>query len=183
MADNDYTHIASIIEAAMPHADIRTRITMDIMSKLLALMGCLQTLKKTNMAACGFEDQKINVEGMLTAVRPLCYGKELAIVDQILGMFNAKRMFDTYKQYMDAMKDTNGFADSPFGDFASGDSSGNSSEGSSSGFDISAFLNGFAGNTSFSDVKAKEPDKESSSDDSDSFAKMYDALKALMPPE
>jgi hypothetical protein len=172
-------------------------------------------MRKPNMAACGFEDQKINVEGLLTAVRPLCIGRELAIVDQILSMFNAKKMYDTYKKYMDMMKDMNGFTGSPFGDFTAGSSPDNPSD-NPAGFDFSSFFNGFANNAGFNNqngfeqknssgssesvfntlqnmfsasqntsdtAQDKAVDNENTSDSENSYNKVYEALKAMLPPE
>jgi hypothetical protein len=158
MADNDYLHIASIMEAAMSFVDNRTKTSMDLMSKFLSLMGSMRNYKKTSdLAAFGFENQKIDAEGLLAAVRPLCRGRELAFVDQILSMFQAKKMFETYKVYMDAMKGMQGFSNSPFGDFmnfnsekhdsADQKSSDNNKEyasdnpDNSSGLDFTSFFN------------------------------------------
>jgi hypothetical protein len=155
MADNDYSHIASIMEAAKPHVDIKTQMTMELMSKLFGLMGSFQNLKKANIAACGFEKQKINLEGLLTAIRPLCKGKELAMVDQILSMFNAKRMYDTYKTYMETMKTMQGAEGSPFGNIFPGFNTGNHQE-NSSGFDINSLINGFANMNNFNKQSSTE---------------------------
>lgn len=147
MADNDYLHIAQIMEATMPHVDIKTKLTIDLMSKLFAFMGSYRNFNKAdNLAVCGFENQKMELEGLLTAVRPLCTGKERALVDQILSMFNAKRMFETYKTYMEAMKAMQGFEGSPFGDFSSQNNSESSSD-NASGFDFSSFFNAFNNNS------------------------------------
>jgi len=144
MADNDYLHIAQIMEAAMPHVDIRTKLTIDLMSKLFGFMGSLRNFNKaSDLAVCGFENEKMELEGLLSAIRPLCSGKERVLVDQILSMFQAKRMFETYKTYMDAMKAMQGFEGSPFGDFSSGNNAENSS-----GFDFSSFFNAFGNNSS-----------------------------------
>ncbi|MDF2539308.1 MAG: hypothetical protein K0S76_2329 [Herbinix sp.] len=204
MAETDYTHIAAIMEAAMPHVDTKTKMSMDIMSKLLAFMGCFQSMKRTNMTACGFEDQKINAEGLLSSIRPLCRGRELAIVDQILSMFNAKKMFEAYKMYTDAMKTMQGFENSPFGNFNSGDDSESNSDNSTP-FDFSSFFDGYA-NQSDSDPQVNNdqevttasdddpstasinkstdhPKDKNDSNNNSSQNNMLDMLKAMVPPE
>lgn len=142
MTDNEYVHMASIMEAAMPHIDTRARSTLDIMTKLLALMGSIRNLSKSNMAACGYENKSTDLESLLTAIRPHCFGRELAFIDQILSMFQAKRMYETYKTVMEAMKTMQGFEGSPFADFTKqNDGEGNPFQ--TSDFDFSGFFNGF----------------------------------------
>jgi len=166
MADNDYLHIAQIMEAAMPHVDIRTKLTIDLMSKLFGFMGSLRNFNKaSDLAVCGFENEKMELEGLLSAIRPLCSGKEKVFVDQILSMFQAKRMFETYKTYMDAMKAMQGFEGSPFGDFSSGNNAENSSD-HTSGFDFSSFFNAFGNNSSSESDRASDQDINSPFDSS-----------------
>jgi hypothetical protein len=185
MADNDFIHLAAIMEAALPHVDTRTKTTMDLMSKLVSLMGCFQNLKKTNLAACGFVNEKIDVEKLLTAIRPVCIARELAIVDQILSMFQAKRMFEMYKTYMEAMKAMQGFEGSPFGDFT-GNEEENHSE-NSPGFDFSSFLNGFSNNleggSASENKEADHQDTSEATEDTSGKNNMLDMLKAMVPPE
>ncbi len=144
MADNNYLHTAEIMKAASPYVDSRTKTTMDFVAKLMDLMGSLRTFaNKTDLAACGYEDQKMNLEGLLNGIKPLCRGKELEFVDQILNIFNARRMYETYNTYMNTMKAMQGFEGFPFG--GSPQNEDNAPSGGSSGFDFSAFFNNFSG--------------------------------------
>lgn len=147
MADNEYIRTAEIMKAAMPYVDIRTKLMIDLFSKLFDLMECYRHFtNKTDLAACGYEEQKMDMEGLLSAVRPLCNEKERAFIDQILSIYNAKRMFDTYNTYMNAMKAMQGFEGFQSGASDSGSNSENTG-GNTSGFDFSSlFGNNFSGN-------------------------------------
>lgn len=146
MADNEFERTAGMMKAAMPYVDIKTKIMIDFFSKLFDLMECYQNLnRKTNLAACGYEDQKVNMEGLMSGIRPLCNDKDRGFLDQILNIFNVKRMFETYNTYMNAMKAMQAFEGSPFGSSESG-SGTDQGTGNSSGFDFSSLFSMFGGN-------------------------------------
>lgn len=110
MADFDYMHIAAIMNAAMPYVNIKSRTPMNLIATLFAFMESMQSFRQPpDLTACGYDDQQMNMEGLLNAIRPHCNEKEQPIVDQILGALNAKRMFDLYNTYMDLTKSMGGF--------------------------------------------------------------------------
>ncbi|MDF2543573.1 MAG: hypothetical protein K0S47_3291 [Herbinix sp.] len=105
MAGNDYIHTAEILQAATPYLGSKTKTTMDLISKFLELMGCFQNLnRQPDLAACGFETEKLDIEALLSKIRPLCRNREREMVDRILNIFSTMRMFETYKTYMEMMK-------------------------------------------------------------------------------
>lgn len=116
MADNNFMHTAEIMKAAIPYVDARTKTTIEFVSKIFDLMNSYRSFTNpTDLAVCGFQNQSINIEGLLNGIRPLMKGKELEIVDRILNIFNMKKMFETYKTYMDMMKTMQEFGGFPFG--------------------------------------------------------------------
>lgn len=144
MADDNYMHTAEIMKAALPYVDVQTKTTMEFMYKLFDLMGSIKNLTKpNNMAACGFQKPKINIEGLLNAIKPLCTSKERDLVDRILNIFNMKKMYETYNNYMSVLKTMPGFEGSPFG---SSDINNESSPFNFNGFDFSTLFNGMSNN-------------------------------------
>lgn len=139
MADDNYMHTAEIMKAALPYVDVQTKTTMEFMYKLFDFMGSFKNLTKPiNMAACGFQNPKINIEGLLNGIRPLCSSKERELVDRILNIFNIKRMYETYNNYMSVLKTMPGFEGSPFG---ASDLNNESSPFNFNGFDFSTLFN------------------------------------------
>ena len=126
MADQDLLHTAEIVKAALPFIDSKSRVTAELFVKVFELMGSLKTMKSPdNMAACGFESDKIDFEGLLNGIRPLLSGKERTIIDRILNFFNMKRMFEMYNNMMEAMKTMQEFGGFPFGDSDNSDDAEN----------------------------------------------------------
>jgi hypothetical protein len=143
MADINYMHFADLINAAMPYVDNKTKITINLISTLFTFMDSFQNFRQPpDLTACDYEDTKINVEGLLTAIKPICDEKERPFVDQILGIFNAKRMFEAYNTYMNIMKSMGGFDDSPFQntEAAYDTDAKNTSDDTSSGFDLNSLF-------------------------------------------
>lgn len=114
MADQDLLHTTEIMKAALPYIDTGVRGIAELFVKTLDLMASIKSLRSTdNLAACGFTAGKIDIEGLLNGIRPVCNNRERQIIDRILGFFNMKRMFDMYNKMMDAMKniqDLGGFS-------------------------------------------------------------------------
>lgn len=139
MADYGYGHSSEILTAAIPYISGRSRPTLTLFVKMYELMDCVRGLKNNNLNACGFEEQKVDVEGLLKAIRPKCSDKERAFIDQMLTFYNAKRMMEMYNTYMEAMKTMQEFQG-----FSSGDSEGSSNAenifSNFSGFDFSSIF-------------------------------------------
>lgn len=130
MADQDYIHTAEIMKAAVPYINSRSRSIVEFFSKALDFMGTFRQFTNSNsMAACGFENEKTDLEGLLKGIRPICNSKEQEMIDRVLSIFNAKRMFEMYNSFMSVMNTMEGF------------SSDNSEEGASSKsmFDFSGY--------------------------------------------
>ena len=126
MGDNDFSHTAEIMKAAIPYVDTKTKTTMDLFVKFIEFQGTYQQFNsKTGLAACGFEKEDMDLEALLSGIRPCCNDKEKGFVDMILNFFNTRRIFNTYKEFMAATAAASGNSD--------GGTEG-SSEGSSSGF-------------------------------------------------
>lgn len=214
MADQDIFHTAEIIKAAIPYVDPKTKGLAELFAKLLDLMGSLKTVKTSgNVAAYGFQGIKIDVEGLLNGIRPICIGKELEFVDRILNIFNMKKVFEMYNNMMSTMKTMQEFGGFPFGDSGT-DNVAENIAGNFSGLNFESIFQN-AGNLFNSESQSKgsntnspemnsnyfgksntQPQEETTADDlnqnndsnSDSNQttnnnKMFDMLKAMVPPE
>ncbi len=166
MADNDMLHTAEILKAALPYVDVRTKTTMDLLVRLYELIGCYHSLRYNGLAACGYEtEQKADFEGLLNKVRPVCNDRERSFIDRILGFFNAKRMYEMYNQYMEAMKTMQ-----EFGGFSAGNPDGEAADNtmnSFSGFDFASMFG--SGKADSGDNHDTDNDMPSSDDDSEFF--------------
>ncbi len=104
MANQDYSHTAELMKASLPYFDSRTRSQVELFSKVLDLMGSLNSLTgRGRMVAYGYEAVSIDVEGLLNGIRPFCDQKEREFVDRILNIFNIKRIFEMYNNFMNMM--------------------------------------------------------------------------------
>jgi hypothetical protein len=182
MADQDFSHTAEIMKAALPYIDSRTRVLAEFFTKAFDLMGSLKLFTSFNLAACGFEGTKTDMEGLLTGIRPLCTLKEREFVDRILNFFNMKRMFEMYNNMMSAMKTMQEFDGFPFGDSGTGDDTDNVT----GNFSNLNFESIFGNSKDSSDKEEAETKQESSDSDSNKSMqnnKMFEMLKAMVPPE
>lgn len=117
MADQDLTHTADIIKAAIPFVDSPLKGTAELFAKFLDLMGSLKSGSITGkLAASGFRTSKIDLEGLLKGIRPICKDKEREMVDTFLNFFNMKRAFEMYNNMMSAMKTMQEYGDVSFAD-------------------------------------------------------------------
>ena len=150
MADNDMLHTAEILKAALPFVDTNAKTTMDLLIKFYELITCYHNYKTNRMAACDYTGEKPDLETMLKNIQPKCNEKEKPLIDRILSIFNAKRMYEMYNTYMTAMK-----AMQEFGGFPSEASEGETADNSMnnfSGFDFSSIF----GNSQSTDTPSEE---------------------------
>ena len=187
MANQNYLHTAEIMRAALPYFDSMTKIRMEFYTKVLDLMGSLNTLTGRNsMVACGYESTSIDVEGLLNGIRPLCDHKERDIIDRILNIFNMKRMFEMYNNMMSAMKTMQEFGGFSF----TGEDSKDDTDTVTGNFTGSIFDSIFGGGSSSEDIKSEDTasqDSQSHTHNNESSTTndnpMFDMLKTMIPPE
>lgn len=224
MAEDSLLHTAELLKTALPYVDVRTKLTLDLLVKLYELIICFRNFRTNDIAACGFENKKVDAEALLNEIKPKCNQQERAFVDKILNIFQAKRMFEMYNSYMEVMKTMQGFEG--FGkEDSDGDNTGNVMNNFSN-FDFSSLFGDNFNAASFSDEdtnsftldenesnsetddnktphnmhsnenKAYDSDGEIddsfnsandiedvNSSDNDSNNSMFEALKAMIPPE
>lgn len=185
MADNDFIHTAQVLKAAVPYLNWRSKTTIALVSSLMEFMGHLRNFTHHNLAACGFEEQKeFNLEALLTGIRPVCNPNERAFVDKILGIFNAKRMYETYSTYMAAMQAMNAFNSDSDNDYNDNNEyMENDETKNDTAYTDDSVYSGEA--TDYSDdINHKQ---DASSDDTESNTSnsnnMFDMLKGMIPPE
>jgi hypothetical protein len=217
MADQDMFHTVEIVKAALPYIDTRSKVMAEFFVKVIDLMGSLKSISNpNNLAACGFEVNKLDLEGLLNGIRPVCNNRERVFVDQILNFFSMKKMFEMYNNMMSAMKAMQGFDGFPFGDSDTGDDT-DTVKGNFSGMNFESIFKNFGGNpfsgdsnsytdpvdstsdtiydhsensvrpddtNSDFDTEQRIPNENNGSNTSGKMNdKMFDMLKAMVPPE
>ncbi len=212
MADQDLSHIAELIKAGIPYVDSNLKGIAELAAKLLDLMGSLGSVGKTSfLTANGLKGIKIDVEGLLNGIRPICNIKEGEIVDQILNILNMRRMFEMYNNMMSTMQTMQEAGGFNFGDFGTSDDAENVT-GNFSGPDFESIFKSFSdfnssGNSNSSrttepeyssdsvdetppDIKEEKstddiPEPSASPPNNGGFMnnKMFDMLKSMVPPE
>jgi len=114
------SHTMDLIKAAVPYLGNETKESLDLIIKvgdLIELMGTA-TQSKKGLSALSIDINSIDIEGLLTSVRHVCYEKERAIVDMILNFIKAKNMYQTYTTLTQVMASQNGDStdtNNPFG--------------------------------------------------------------------
>lgn len=109
MAEDDLLHTVDLLKTALPYVDVKSRLTLELLVKLYELIICMRNFTNNDISACGFENDKADMETLLVNIRPKCRGEEQAFVDKMLNVFQAKRMFEMYNTYMEAMNAMEGF--------------------------------------------------------------------------
>lgn len=212
MADQDLSHTADIVKAAIPFVDSRFKGLAELFVKLMDLMGSLKTTGKgMQLFSVGAESSKMDIEGLLKGIRPICNVKEQEIVDRILNIFNMKRMFEMYNNMMSAMKTMQEFGGFNFGDFNSENdaenvagnftgsnfesifqsfSNGNGADQSNAAFDSGASAFGFSSEKSEAKNQKASSDSDSANTSTPNSAgngfktnAMFEMLKTMVPPE
>lgn len=214
MADLDFNHTAELIKAAIPYVDSKTKGLVELVAKSMDLLGSLKSADNNNiLSTLDFHSIKIDVEGLLKGIRPICNHKEQEIVDRILNIFNMKRMFEMYNNVMSAMKNMQDVGGFDFGDSGGGNdaenvasnftgsnfdsifqnfsnsSSADNTQKTSDKNDTESYYNPF--NTSdykaTEETPAQDPIKNAEAKNTSSSNpmnnKMFDMLKAMVPPE
>ncbi|HWT74590.1 MAG TPA: hypothetical protein VN258_07700 [Mobilitalea sp.] len=208
MADQEILHTAEIVKAALPYIDGRYKVTAELFVKTFDLMGSLKLMNgSNNLSACGFTVGKIDVEGLLNGIRPVCNIREGEIIDKILSFFNMKKMFEMYNNIMETMKTMQEFGGFPFGNTSSDDTDNVMGNFSSENFaSIFESLKNASSNETPSDTfpNTDSPVNKAESSDFKSASKsetekettsgfgnfgngsndmMFELLKTMVPPE
>ncbi len=132
MAEDDLLHTAELLKTALPYVDMKSRLTLELLVKLYELTICMRNFTNNDVSACGFENEKADMESLLNSIRPKCNENEQAFVDKMLNVFQAKKMFEMYNNYMEAMKAMEGFEG--FNGFGSANSDSKTDGNSSASF-------------------------------------------------
>lgn len=92
------SHIMDLIKAAVPYLDDNLKQSLDLVIKVGDLIETMGTAKqnKTGLSILSLDINSIDIEGLLTSVRKVCYDKEREIVDMILNFIKAKNLYQTY---------------------------------------------------------------------------------------
>lgn len=196
MADQDIMHTAEIMKAALPYIDAPNKVMLEFAMKIIELMGYVKTLRSSlGLAACGYQAGKIDMEGMLNNIRPVCNKKERDIIDKILNIFNMKRAYEMYSKMMDAMNIMQGMEGFPFGSAADTATDAPDADLSSYNTDTDYSISDYASDIpDNSEADITENSFDAGSDDvkpetaSSGSAgmfndKMLEMLKAMVPPE
>lgn len=123
-------HTMDLIKAAFPYLDSESQQSMDFLIKAGELMSTLRAMQnRDRVTTFSIRKQSIDLEGLLTSVRNVCYEKEREIVDMILNLIQVKNMYSTYMTLSQAMTsqsdnfENSEYSDNPDGSSYSDDSS------------------------------------------------------------
>jgi hypothetical protein len=207
MADQDIMHTADIMKAALPFIDSGNKGMVEFFMKIFDLMGSLKSLKSNkNVAAFGFEAGKFDMEGLLNGIKPVCNIREREVIDRILNFFNMKRMFEMYNKMMGMMQGMQDFGGFDFGNFGGNGNTGKSGDDTENvtsnfgGQNFESIFNSMGGNFSAQDKPESKTSDEADPPNQSFFGsdkekapqsntggkmndKMFDMLKAMVPPE
>jgi hypothetical protein len=186
MANQNYLHTAEIMKASLPYFDSITRIRMEFFTKVLDLMGSLNSLSGRNsMVACGYENPSIDVEGLLNGIRPLCDNRERDLIDRILNIFNMKRMIEMYNNLMNTMKTMQEFGGFSFTDDDTKDDT-DTVTGNFTGTNFdSIFQDGGSEEAAQKDTASQDSQSHTHSNEKNTANDnlMFEMLKTMVPPE
>jgi len=157
MTDDGLLHTAELLRTALPYVDIRSRLALELLVKIYDLLICIQNFRNNDISACGYENKEADIESLLSNIRPVCNESERVFVDKMLQVFQARRIFEMYNAYMEAMNLMN-----------DSEGLGEGSEGSGGNDEI--YENGESGHS----------ENDSGPNDISSF---LEELKAMMSPE
>lgn len=206
MSDQDILHTTEIMRAALPYIDAHNKVMVELIMRVLELVGFIRTFRKSlSLAACGYEAARMDLEGMLNSIKPVCNKKERDFIDKILNIFNMKRAMEMYNQMMDVMNAMQQDSDVTNPDESVCDAS--APETYTSG-EITGLLNFYKSDMETADSEGENTNAHDSPDSSeektgDDFIsessdgnqpgkssssglindKMLDMLKAIIPPE
>lgn len=135
-------HIMDLVKAALPYLGDDTQHSMGLIVKLGDLMETMTTLKQspTSLTTLSIDIHSIDLEGLLTSVRNVCYEKEREIVDMILNFIKAKNLYETYTTLTQAMASQTSDSND------SGDSSGTNNSNNSFGNMFGSMFSGMSNN-------------------------------------
>lgn len=195
MAEDGLLHTAELLKTALPYVDVRSKFFLDLLVKIYELIACLRNFRTKDMAACGFENtsEKVDAETLLKKIRPSCTPKERAFVDKILSIFQAKRIYEMYNAYMEAMNESGNFDGFPGND--NGEGNTDNLMNSFSDIDLSeivgnddSYINYPA--TSYADTAPADCGDNINAEESQNNSppvtdndELIESLKAMLPPE
>jgi len=94
-------HFLTMIQAAQPHVSGRPKRSLELIIQSAGLMHSVHNYQEPTLSACDASQDKIDFEGLLTDLQPICNPAEAELVNLILNFFRSKKI---YSAYMDAMQ-------------------------------------------------------------------------------
>ena len=94
--ENKTKRILDILKAALPHVEVQSMRTVQIMVKATELIDTINS-RYFELSTLNLNEGKGNMEEMLNSIREFCTGKEREIVDMILNVIKAKNLYQTYQ--------------------------------------------------------------------------------------
>lgn len=100
------SHVLEILKAAFPYLDGDMQHSAEIVVKTGELMEAVHRYRNRNtLTAYHFKKNVVDIEGLLTSIRSVCYDQEREFVDMILNIIRAKNIYDTYTAFASTMAD------------------------------------------------------------------------------
>lgn len=212
MAEDGLLHTTELLNTALPYVEGKAKLVLDLFVKFYELIICIQNFKTNDITACGFNNEKVDLEALLKNIKPKCNKEERVLVDKLLNIFQAKKIFEMYNSYMEVMNAMEGFNDPK--DEACDNDTGNIMN-NFTGFDFSTILGDNVDISSIFDQKENiteenqdhdnnipsqdENTEDENTEDKDTdniineknnkensrsdYNNIYETLKAMIPPE
>lgn len=111
MMDNNYVHMAEIVKAALPHLDYKSLKIAGLFASFMEFMGSFYSFQNQDyikaLEVNNENNKEIDIEGLLTSIKPVCHDSERQMVDTLLNAFSTMKIFNMYNDIMEASNNTN----------------------------------------------------------------------------
>lgn len=107
MNESELKHREDLIKTAMPYAPQQNQQPMTMMLKMTELLHTFFK-KEPDVSACSMNEKNtsaINLEGLLSSLKPLCRGSELTMISMLLNALQAQKFYKTYQTVASSLEE------------------------------------------------------------------------------
>lgn len=93
-------YMLSIIRAALPYVNSKTRNGMEVAIKTGELAETFQAAEHSpELSACDLENDSTDIEGLLVSVQNVCHGPEKEMVNTVLNFIKTRKLYQSYQEF------------------------------------------------------------------------------------
>ncbi len=93
-------HALAICQTALPHVNIQTQTSMNVILKVNDLVNSIRDLSYTGqLSAMELNEEPPDVEELLTNLKPVCNRQEADFVDMMLNVLSARKLYQAYQDF------------------------------------------------------------------------------------